>query len=96
MRGFLLLGFLLSSKCFGFFFHLRSFFPVLFLYTESFFVHNHSFDIVLWFTAIMIKSAFRAKQFAFPAVQRRAAIDAIIPIVSFRNNLDFFNLKIQQ
>ena len=35
----------------------------------------------LWFAARMIESAFRTNQFAFPALEQSATIDAVLPIV---------------
>ena len=64
--------------------------------TVSFFVHNDSFGVRLWFTAIMIKSAFRAEQFAFAAVKFRTAVHAIVPVMIFGFNLKLFDLELQQ
>ncbi|MDP1675223.1 MAG: hypothetical protein Q8L88_00035 [Bacteroidota bacterium] len=44
----------------------------------------------------MIKSAFRAEQFAFAAVKLSSAIHAIVPVMFFSLNVKFIDLELQQ
>ena len=51
---------------------------------------------ILGFTAIMIKPALGAKEFAFPAVQRSAAVDTEVPVMLLRPDLNLFDFEVQQ